>query len=165
MQNKYPEIWLRELVMLNDLQTSSIFSLSPSFLLCPLSLLDQCQPTKGPRHKGEKQAWDTQPNYYWSVCTQDCSALTCTHACTNTHTNGSIGFKSPLRSGSGVLFTDLTISLKCHMNQFTIDTKYVFLIHNFGFMYLRILGTTWIFSFLAREQTKKNSYSFQCEYA
>lgn len=41
MLNKYPEIWLRESVMLVDLQTSSIFSPSPpllsSFSFSPLS--------------------------------------------------------------------------------------------------------------------------------
>lgn len=85
MLNKYPEIWLRELVMLVDLQTSSIFSPSPRFFLplpCPLSLLALCQPTKGRKYKGENQASDTQPNYYWSVCTQ----RTKMHSPARTHT-------------------------------------------------------------------------------
>lgn len=68
MLTKYPEIWLRESVMLVDLQASSICCQPPPSCFSSLALYHPA--TKGPQYK-EMQAWDTQTNYYWSIYTQE----------------------------------------------------------------------------------------------
>ena len=97
MLNKYPEIWLRESVMLVDLQTSFIFSPSPPFSLpflspsCPpLSLPALCQPTKGPQYKRRDTSLRHSTQLLLiSLHSEEKNALTCTltHTQTQRHTH------------------------------------------------------------------------------
>lgn len=75
MLNKYPEIWLRESVMLIDLQTSSIFSLPPFlFFSGPVSPYKRARVQRretGLRHLNQL--------LLINLHSQEKNALTCTH--------------------------------------------------------------------------------------
>lgn len=108
MLNKYPEIWLRESVMLVDLQTSSIFSLSPPFfLLFPFSRhpLFSFGPVSAHKRstvqRNETGLRHSTQLLLISLHSEDKNALTCAHSHTSisTCTQSCRSIRSPIRSG------------------------------------------------------------------
>lgn len=123
MLNKYPEIWLRESVMLVDLQTSSIFSLSPPFFLPFLSL--PCPSfSSGPvsaykratvqrKETGLRHSTQLLLISLHSEDRQRAHLRTLTHTAIQAHTHKSPDIRSPVRSRtamcSQLIFQTVTI--------------------------------------------------------
>lgn len=99
MLNKYPEIWLRESVMLVDLQTSSIFSPPPflsSFSFSPLSLFSPGPVSPYKRLTVQRRETGLRHSTQLlliNLHSEEKNVLTCTHPpiCLDT--------ESPVRSG------------------------------------------------------------------